>query len=312
MAPSLRSLGNARLSMLNKPRQLATRPEFAADILREWGNAMEATVRVGRLLNQAKATLAHGEFEAMVESDLPFKAATARKLRKAAELVDSGEISLERLPEAYTLLYAIASMPDETRQQALDAGVIRPEVTRSELEAFKVPKPADPAIEPPAMARWEDVRVALTDLGFKSPPDPEEESEPVQTELEDAIRSAVPVVEAKPPAWLKEEPSPTVIDVEPVVVEEATAPLAVEPPAGVELPAPAITVHPQPPQPEVVEALQAPWKLSEPHGNGIVAQIGGEEWLLLALIPIRHMDAATILQHVVDLHNAALMANKTE
>lgn len=143
MKMNARQFGNTRLAMLNKPRELATRAQFAEDIRRNWLNALEATVQVGRRLNEAKEKLPHGEYEAMVEQDLPFKPATARKLREVAAFVDSGKVPLEQLPEAYSTVYAIATMPEERRQEALEQGVIRPEVTRRELERFKEPLTID-------------------------------------------------------------------------------------------------------------------------------------------------------------------------
>ncbi|GAA4255893.1 hypothetical protein GCM10022293_44410 [Azospirillum formosense] len=141
MKMNARQLGNTRLAMLNNPRELATRAEFAEDIRRNWLNALEATVQVGRRLNEAKEKLPHGEYEAMVEQDLPFKPATARKLREVAAFVDSGKVPLEQLPEAYSTVYAIATMPEERRHEALKQGVIRPDLTRRELEQFKTPAP---------------------------------------------------------------------------------------------------------------------------------------------------------------------------
>ncbi len=108
--PARRSLGDARLSMLATPRQLTTRAEFAADIRREWSNALEATIAVGRRLNEAKAALPHGEYEAMVATDLPFSTSTARKLREIAAFVDEGQVPLDRLPEAMSPLNAIATL----------------------------------------------------------------------------------------------------------------------------------------------------------------------------------------------------------
>ena len=93
--PTRRSLGDARLSMLATPRPLTTRAEFAADIRREWSNALEATIAVGRRLNEAKAALPHGEYEAMVATDLPFSTSTARKLREIAAFVDEGQVPLD-------------------------------------------------------------------------------------------------------------------------------------------------------------------------------------------------------------------------
>ncbi|WP_455182961.1 DUF3102 domain-containing protein [Azospirillum palustre] len=49
-----------------------------------------ATIIVGRCLNEAKAALLHGEYEAMVATDLPFSTSTARKLREIAAFVDEG------------------------------------------------------------------------------------------------------------------------------------------------------------------------------------------------------------------------------
>lgn len=174
--PSLRSLGNARLGMLNKPRALTTRAEFAADIRREWANALEATVAVGRRLNEAKATLPHGAYEAMVESDLPFGTATARKLREIAAFVDTDKVPLDRLPEAMSTLYVIATLPEETRVQALDQGVIRPEVTRAEVEALKPPKHVAPECP-------EVMKVGLADLFAGSADLPVPAAAPVMEEV---------------------------------------------------------------------------------------------------------------------------------
>ncbi|MFD1627670.1 DUF3102 domain-containing protein [Azospirillum griseum] len=144
-----RSLGNTRLSMLAAPRALTTRAEFVADIRREWTNALESTVQVGRRLNEAKAALPHGEYEAMIESELPFGPATARKLREVAAFVDAGTVPLDQLPEAYSTLYAIATLPDEVRAEAVAQGVIRPDVTRAEVEAFKEAKAPPRAVPLP-------------------------------------------------------------------------------------------------------------------------------------------------------------------
>ncbi len=176
--PARCSLGDARLSMLATPRQLTTRAEFAADIRREWSNALEATIAVGRRLNEAKAALPHGEYEAMVATDLPFSTSTARKLREIAAFVDEGQVPLDRLPEAMSTLYAIATLPDDTRQQALDAGTIHPAVTRGEVEALKVPAatpaPARPVREtaPPPAPRESRFAAALSLPWSTDPGDP--------------------------------------------------------------------------------------------------------------------------------------------
>lgn len=201
-APSLRSLGNARLSLLAKPRTLSTREEFAADIRREWSNALEATIAVGRRLNEAKAALPHGEYEAMVASDLPFSTSTARKLREIAAFVDDGRVPLDRLPEAMSTLYAIATLPDDTRQRALDAGTIHPAVTRAQVGALKVqavaPVPAQPKAEaatPPAPPRESRFAAALSLPWSTDPAD----SGAITVEL-DGVRRFLLVMVAPDPA----------------------------------------------------------------------------------------------------------------
>lgn len=186
-----RSLGNTRLSMLAAPRALTTRAEFVADIRREWTNALESTVQVGRRLNEAKAALPHGEYEAMIESELPFGPATARKLREVAAFVDAGTVPLDQLPEAYSTLYAIATLPDEVRAEAVAQGVIRPDVTRAEVEAFKEAKAPPRAVPPP-------------EGGVDG----------------DLFAPALPAAAVPPP------PAPTVIDVEP---EAVSAPVVAAP-----------------------------------------------------------------------------------
>lgn len=192
-APSLHSLGNARLSLLAKPRTLSTREEFAADIRREWSNALEATVAIGRRLNEARATLPHGDYEAMVANDLPFSPATARKLRECAELVDSGKVPLDRLPEAYSTVYAIATLPDEVRQDALDAGVIRPDMTRAEVEGLRAARrPAvgkgDTPARPAGAAEVEAVAADDLPASVALPPPPVAIREPaVRSSLEAAL-----------------------------------------------------------------------------------------------------------------------------
>ncbi|WP_372396931.1 DUF3102 domain-containing protein [Azospirillum sp. HJ39] len=190
--PARRSLGDARLSMLATPRPLTTRAEFAADIRREWSNALEATIAVGRRLNEAKAALPHGEYEAMVATDLPFSTSTARKLREIAAFVDEGQVPLDRLPEAMSTLYAIATLPDDTRQQALDAGTIHPAVTRAEVEALKVPAVTPAPARPPRESRF----AAALSLPWSTDPD---DPGAITVEL-DGVRRYLLVMVAPDPA----------------------------------------------------------------------------------------------------------------
>lgn len=281
MAPTARSLGNARLSMLAKPRTLTTRADFAADIRREWTNALEATVAVGRRLNEAKDALPHGEYEAMVTNDLPFSTSTARKLREIAAFVDRDQVPLDRLPEAMSTLYAIATLPDDARQQALDAGMINPAVTRAEVEALKAPPPA-PA-EPLPADRRETLSPRLEAV-FAGTLDPVDKSAP----LVRPPSAPLPLLDREPPGL-------PIIDVEAVQVAEEPA---------VQLPPPPVTVKP-PRESRFAVTLGQRWETDPNHPGDILVQLDGQRRVLLVMVA-PDPAAADIVRHVVDLHNAAL------
>jgi hypothetical protein len=69
---------------LTVPTTTQGRAEWAASINDIWTTAAEAFIGVGRELIDVKSSLAHGEFEAMVEADLPFGPRTARMLMTIA------------------------------------------------------------------------------------------------------------------------------------------------------------------------------------------------------------------------------------
>jgi hypothetical protein len=89
-------------------------------------------------------------------------------------------MTLDRLPEAMDTLHAIATLPDDTRRQTLDAGTTHPAVTRGQVEALKVPAvtpaPARPvgevAAPPPAPPRESRFATALSLPWSTEPDDP--------------------------------------------------------------------------------------------------------------------------------------------
>ncbi len=279
MAPTARSLGNARLSMLAKPRTLTTRAEFAADIRREWTNALEATVAVGRRLNEAKDALPHGEYEAMVTNDLPFSTSTARKLREIAAFVDDGKVPLDRLPEAMSTLYAIATLPEETRREALEQGVIRPNITRAEVMTLKpLPRQAEPRV--PKLGRIEP----LADIA-----EAEDHAAWAIGAVAD-VRTATSSSQLEAPLSLPRSSNlPTFIDVETLPVATPTLPEL-----GAEL-----KVSP------LKGAISRPWSVNPGDRCSILVRADdGQDWVVLAGM---HNDDATadLVQYVVDLHNAS-------
>jgi len=119
------------------PTSPATREEFAARIGMLWKDAQRTFVEIGRQLQRAKAQLPHGDFEAMVERDLPFGKNAAYKLRVVAEAIDTGRLPSDLAPLDYSTCYLIASLKDEELAMAQERNLVRPDVTRADLLAFR-------------------------------------------------------------------------------------------------------------------------------------------------------------------------------
>jgi hypothetical protein len=116
---------------------LRERKEFVREITRLCGEVQDKFLSIGRYLNMAKATLPHGEYEAMIANELPIGASAARQLRTVAQAIDGGLLPAERLPSSYSIIYLLATLPEGDRAEADRSGLIRPDVRRSEVIAFK-------------------------------------------------------------------------------------------------------------------------------------------------------------------------------
>jgi Protein of unknown function (DUF3102) len=126
-----------RLAPLRDPGKLLAREEFAAEIRRAWAESQESFLLIGRYLLTAKSRLQHGEFMAMVASDLPFSHQTANKLMSVARFVEAGEVPPDTLPTASETCYQITTLTVEERARALKEGVIRPTMRRQDILLFK-------------------------------------------------------------------------------------------------------------------------------------------------------------------------------
>ena len=114
------------------------REDFVLEIGRLWADAEKKFLQIGRYLNQAKEKLAHGEWTTMVKRDLPFGVAMAHRLRAVATAIDSGRLPpSDQLPKSSSTIYLIATLDDNQLKLAGDRHLIRPDVRREEIEAFK-------------------------------------------------------------------------------------------------------------------------------------------------------------------------------
>jgi N6-adenosine-specific RNA methylase IME4 len=111
-----------------------TAAEFAAKITTCCIRGVEAIIEMGRLLISAKVILPHGEFEAMVENDLPFGPRSARMLMaigtdQRLQIGTTGSV----LPPSWRTIYEITRLDDVTLKARIADGTISPDMVRQDL-----------------------------------------------------------------------------------------------------------------------------------------------------------------------------------
>jgi len=115
-----------------------SRADWAKRISDDYDEARERFFGIGDNLVAAKEALAHGEFQLMVDAELPFSRSTAQRFMAIAQdgrLRNAAHATL--LPADYTVLASLAGFDDKTFEKALQDGVIRPDLTRADLTRFK-------------------------------------------------------------------------------------------------------------------------------------------------------------------------------
>lgn len=128
------------------PRTVDDYAEVIGTLFRE---AEERFVQIGTFLEEAKAKLQHGEFQELISSRLPFGPRAAQMMMAAAKAIKSGMIPLDIVPPSYSVVYQITTLTDTERQQAVEEGVIRSDMRREDIAAFKkrVRTPVVPEVE---------------------------------------------------------------------------------------------------------------------------------------------------------------------
>lgn len=127
----------ASLALAEATVSLTTAADYASEIARLWVDAQRRFLEIGRQLNTAKAALPHGEFLPMVARDLPFGPSVAQRLMKVAEAVDAGVLPLRQVPQNYSIACELVVLSPEEREPAIEDGLLRPNVRRAEVTAFK-------------------------------------------------------------------------------------------------------------------------------------------------------------------------------
>lgn len=138
---ALRGEGSEQTTRMDAVRtaaeRLPTRQAYAEELTRLWREAQDRFVAIGEYLTHAKETLPHGEYERMVASDLPFGRAVAHTLRTVAMAVREGRLAKPELPRSYTTAYFLATLEPNHLALARERGLVRHDVSRSIIDAFR-------------------------------------------------------------------------------------------------------------------------------------------------------------------------------
>lgn len=130
--------GDARVQALRNVTETPRVPEDYVEAIGQlWNKAQTTFLEIGRLLIRAKETLPHGQYTAAVEERLPFSSRTAYQLREAARWTMEREDVIDRLPSSYSTIYLLSTLDSPTYEAAKSDGIVRPELKRAELIAWR-------------------------------------------------------------------------------------------------------------------------------------------------------------------------------
>jgi hypothetical protein len=134
----------ARQAIPMQRREISARPasgrgwqEHASLITAAWNKTLEGILETGSRLIEAKKNLDHGEFEMMIEHELPFKPSTARKLMDIArQKVLANRSHANVLPRAWTTLYELSKLTPQKLEEYIEAGLVNSDMERKEAGAL--------------------------------------------------------------------------------------------------------------------------------------------------------------------------------
>lgn len=115
------------------------------EIRHAWVASAKSFLQIGRTLLRLEAEVPRSVFDRFIDERrvLPFGRASATKMMSVARAVDLGRIQQERVPP-YTVAYELVTLPDHLLRLADEHGLVRPDVKRDEITAFKLAVRADP------------------------------------------------------------------------------------------------------------------------------------------------------------------------
>ena len=147
-------------TLTNAVRDLSSEDEIVLEIDKLWGEAQEKFLAIGRYLVEAKRNF-HRSYEAKILPQLPFGRGVAYQLRAIALAVDEGRLLEEEMPRSYATTYQLISLPPSHFDLARKENLVRRDVMRREVEAFRTKLKSQTGLQDRALLIKERERLEL-------------------------------------------------------------------------------------------------------------------------------------------------------
>lgn len=110
--------------------------DYVAAIDRLWEDAQRGFIAIGRHLDEAQRKLPPDQFAALA-ARLRFGKAVRSQIMTAYRAVNGGLLPRGIEAAGYSVVYQVATLSDQERQRAIAEGVVRPDMKRQDVIAFK-------------------------------------------------------------------------------------------------------------------------------------------------------------------------------
>lgn len=131
--PNLDRTADLRNSMV----PCRTLDDYRSEIAKLWDHARQSFLLIGRYLNDAKDRLPHGQFQHLVEREVPFGRSQAFQFRAIATMVDTGKVLEDELPSSSSIAYELSKLEPVELEDARKQGLLKGNVTRTQIRSWR-------------------------------------------------------------------------------------------------------------------------------------------------------------------------------
>jgi hypothetical protein len=130
----------AGTALMQDEQKLGAILTLRRQVAEAWSEARDAFLEIGRALNDVDRTLDQAERDALKRGFaqiFPFSETVASQFRKIAAAVDGGHLPLDACPGSYGAAYQLALLSPSEMERAKGLGLVRPDVPKAAVIAFR-------------------------------------------------------------------------------------------------------------------------------------------------------------------------------